>query len=121
MKKLLQVSVHSLPLLLGIVLSNLLWRSNSILFVVYLGILASFIYAGRDRKGEAYVALYGIAAALAVETIGTRVGGYQTFANPSFLGIPAWLPLAFAYGFVLMKRIALIISTGSPWTKANAS
>lgn len=117
MNRTLQVAAHSLPLVLGIALSNLFWRQNLLLFFTYLVVLLLFIALGKDKKSEALVALYGAGAALVVETIGTRIGRYQTFSNPSFLGIPAWLPLAFAYGFVLMKRIALIIASGSPWTK----
>lgn len=71
---------------------------------------------GKDKKAEAFIALYGLIAAFIIETIGTQISGYQTFNNPTIGGIPIWLPVSFSYGFVLMKRIGMIISTGSPWS-----
>ncbi len=116
MTKLKLITLHTLPLILGIILSGLFWKNNRLLFAVYAIINFLFIYFGKDQKAETLIALYGLCAALIVETIGTQISGYQKFTNPSFFGIPAWLPLTFSYGFILMKRMGLIISTGSPWS-----
>lgn len=115
MQKLKQIIIHSSPFALGIVLTNLFWRSNIVLLIVYAVIVLLFIVFGKDKKVESLIFLYGVCAAFAVEIIGTQAGGYQRFVHPDALGIPYWLPIAWGYGFILMKRIGLIIGTNSPW------
>ncbi len=73
------------------------------------------IAAGHDKKIEFYILFYGLIAGFIIETIGTQVSGYQSFTQPDVLGIPYWLVVSWGYGFILMKRISLIITTGSPW------
>jgi hypothetical protein len=116
-RKLSQISIHSAPFALGIALAFFLWEQNLILLICYLVITIVFIVTGKDQKAESGIAIYGLIAALVIEALGTSVSGYQTFNNPSFWGIPVWLPVSFSYGFILMKRIGLIIATGSPWAK----
>lgn len=115
MKKFNLIAVHSLPFVFGIALSYLFWRNNLILLICYLLIVTVFILAGKDRKTELGIAVYGFVAALIIESLGSSVSHYQTFNNPTFWGIPIWLPVAFSYGFILMKRIGFILSKGSPW------
>ena len=107
--------VHSLPLALGVLLSFLFWRSNVLLLIIYCLLVAAIIFFGKDRKSEAWIFVYGIIAGFIIETIGTQVSGYQSFTNPDVWGIPYWLMVSWGYGFILMKRISLIIATGSPW------
>jgi len=59
--------------------------------------------------GDFQALIYGFIIGLIVEITGNYFVGYQNFANPSFLGIPAWLPIAWAYGFMAMKRIGVLI------------
>ena len=53
--------------------------------------------------------MYGILVGIVVEVIGTQISGYQSFTKPDFGGIPIWLPIAWGYGFVAMKRIGFIL------------
>lgn len=114
-EKIKQLVIHSSPLVLGILLSYLFWESNTLLLGIYVTAILFLILSGRDRKVELWIWVYGMAAGFAIETIGTQVSGYQSFTNPDILGIPYWLVIVWGYGFVLMKRISLIIATGSPW------
>ena len=114
-KKIIQLIIHSLPLLLGIVLSYLLWESSILLLGVYIVAVALLIIAGKDKKVELWILLYGMIAGFVVEVIGTQVSGYQSFTNPDMWGIPYWLIVTWGYGFLLMKRVSLIIATGFPW------
>ncbi len=115
--KTLNLIIHTLPLLLGVVFSYFFWRNNSILLIIYLLAALAVIWVGRDRRTEFLVFIYGAVIGFLIETIGTQVSGYQSFANPQILGIPGWLVVAWGYGFVLMKRIGLVITQGTPWTK----
>lgn len=109
--------LHTSPFALGILLSYFFWESNMLLLVLYLVITGVVIMTGEEEKIELLIVLYGIMAAFVVEVLGTQVSGYQTFNNPDFLGIPAWLLVAWGFGFLLMKRVSLIIAHGTPWTK----
>lgn len=112
---LMQLFIHSSPLILGIFLSYLFWQSSKLLLILYLGAVFGLILMGRDRKTELWIFIYGMIIGFIIETTGTLVSGYQSFAKPEVFGIPYWLVVVWGYGFILMKRISLIIATRSPW------
>lgn len=115
MQKIKLLIIHSSPFLLGIFLSYLFWRSNALLFFFYIILVLFVVFSGKDKKTELWIFLYGIAAGFVIETIGTQISGYQKFIQPDILGIPYWLLISWGYGFILMKRISLIIANNSPW------
>jgi len=119
MAKTKQILIHSLPLVFGILLSYFFWQINFLLLAIYSILVLAIIFSGRDKKIELNIFVYGLIAGFAVETIGTQISGYQSFTQPDILGIPYWLIVSWGYGFILMKRIGLIIGTGSPWIKTQ--
>ena len=121
MKKTQQLIIHSIPLAFGILLSFLFWKSNLTLLIFYSFLVLMLVLTGNDKRVESWIFLYGILAGLIVETLGTQISGYQSFTQPDMLGIPFWLLVSWGYGFILMKRISLIIATGSPWTNKVSS
>lgn len=118
-EKIKLIVFHSLPIIFGIIISGILWKSSILLLSIYIIAVILLILAGEDRKTEIHILIYGIATGFIVEAIGTEISGYQSFTNPDFFGIPYWLPVVWGFGFILMKRIGLIISIGSPWTSAK--
>lgn len=109
MDKLLKVSLETLPIILGIFLSYLLWQNTVLLFLVYLTLTLGLTYLHKDKQ-EFIIFAYGIFIGTLVEVAGTQVSGYQSFTKPDFLGIPIWLPVVWGYGFIAMKRIGIILS-----------
>jgi hypothetical protein len=107
--------LHSLPFGVGIILTNLFWQSNVLLLTIFLLMVSMIILKGKDRKVETFIFFYGIGAGAIVEIIGTSITGYQSFTKPELLGIPYWLLVSWGYGFILMKRISLIIGKGKAW------
>lgn len=107
--KIKEVVMQTIPLLLGLFFAGLLWKYNIILLLVFIGILIA-VFLIKYNKGEFIILLYGIGIGLLIEILGTYVIHYQSFANPDILGIPLWLPVAWGYAFVLMGRIAKILS-----------
>ncbi|MEK9173282.1 MAG: hypothetical protein AAB594_01760 [Patescibacteria group bacterium] len=103
-KVFLKIFLETLPIFIGIYLSYQFWQKNYLLFILYLLISVGLILIHKD-KSEFLIFTYGIFIGLIVEILGTQKSGYQSFANPDFAGIPIWLPLAWGYGFVAMKRI----------------
>lgn len=98
------------PILIGITLSYFFWLDNYWLLGMYLVLSLGLIGWHKD-KTEYFIFGYGILIGLLVEIVGTQVSGYQSFTKPDFLGIPIWLPVAWGYGFVAMRRIGDIIRT----------
>lgn len=116
-EKIKQLIIHSAPLAFGIIMSYLFWKSNILLLTIYVTAVLLLVLIGKDRKVELRILVYGMIVGFAIETIGTQISGYQSFMNPDIFGIPYWLIVVWGYGFVLMKRISLIIATGSPWLR----
>lgn len=110
MIKFLKVFVETLPILFGILLSFLFWQNNVLLFILYIVLTAMLIYIHKD-KSEFIIFAYGVVIGAIVEIIGTRVSGYQSFANPDFGVIPMWLPIVWGYGFIAMKRIGMVLQS----------
>jgi len=96
------------PILVGILLSYLFWRNNFLLAGIYLGLIG-FLLKLKFQAGDWHALAIGFLVGLAVEVIGTSVSGYQVFVNPDFWGIPIWLPIAWAYGFLAMKRVGVLV------------
>jgi hypothetical protein len=119
MNTIAKVLIQSVPLAVGILLSYLFWQNTMLLLAIYLVVSAGLIVTGRDRRIEALIFLYGLVVGFVIETIGTGISGYQSFTKPDILTIPYWLIVTWGFGFVLMKRIGFIISTGSPWASRS--
>jgi hypothetical protein len=120
MKKLLLLAVHSSPFLVGIVLSYFFWQSTLALLAIYLLAVFLVIATGQDGRTELVIFVYGMVAGTVVELWGTAISGYQMWvATDPGLTIPYWLIVSWGYGFVLMKRIGLIVGTGSPWVSRS--
>ena len=115
MQKVKSLIIYSLPLALGVLLSYLFWRQNLLLLATYCVITATIVFLGKDKKTELLIFLYGVVAGFFIEIVGTQISGYQSFAQPDVWGIPLWLIVSWGYGFILMKRLGLIIATGTPW------
>lgn len=115
MNKIGQLLIHSSPLVLGVILSYFFWQSTYVLLFLYIAITLLIIFTGKDKKIEVEILVYGIVVGSLIEIIGTQVSGYQSFAKPDFMGIPLWLSVSWGYGFILMKRAALIFVKDSPW------
>ena len=106
-----RIFLEILPLLVGVLLTFFFWRNNMLLAVLYLCAVGVVLWVHTD-PGDYHVLVLGLLIGLLVEIIGTSVSGYQSFVNPDFLGIPVWLPIAWAYGLMAMKRIGVIVYRG---------
>lgn len=115
--KIYLIILHSLPLFCGIILSFFFWRQPNLLFTLYSLFLVALLVYGKERKIELCIVIYGMFVGFIIETIGTQISGYQSFTLPQVLGIPYWLVVSWGFGFLLMKRISLVIAMGTPWIK----
>jgi len=93
---------------LGIAALVLFYMDNIILSALLLVNWAAILSVWR-RKGDAYFLLIGAALGAVAEIIAIHYGVWQ-YANPSFLGIPMWLPIAWGIIAVLIRRMAESVS-----------
>lgn len=103
-----KIFIETVPLILGVAAAYFFWENNVLLTVLFL-LTITLILKTNYKQGDFFALFYGFIIGIIIEIIGTSVSGYQSFANPDFLGIPIWLPIAWAFGFMLMKRIGIII------------
>lgn len=103
-----KISLETVPILIGIVLTYFLWENNLLLTVLFLALLAALL-AIKRYPGDIFALIYGSVLGFALEVFQTSIAKFHSFSNPDFLGIPMWMPLVWGYGFMLMKRIGIII------------
>ncbi len=88
----------------GVASISLFYRNNLLLTLILLlawMIGIKFWYKDHDI----YFSLIGMVVGPLGEIVCVKFGAW-TYSNPTFLGIPIWLPLAWALAVVLIKRIA---------------
>lgn len=90
----------------GIALISLLWKDNILLTVL---LLVGWLFALKSwhKRHDVYFFLAGAVTGPIGEIVAINFGAWQ-YANPTFLGIPPWLPLVWGLGAVLIKRFAEI-------------
>lgn len=89
---------------IGIAIISFFWRDNLLL----LSLLALACLIGMKswyRKHDIYFFVAGAIVGPAAEIVCVHFGTWQ-YTNPTLLGIPVWLPLAWGLAVMLIKRIA---------------
>ncbi len=83
-------------------------ESDLLLTAIYASIIFVALALWRKR-GDATVLLFGFVA-MTISEYFFIMTGVETFNRVSFLGVmPLWLPFLWAYGFVVMKRVVVIL------------
>lgn len=103
-----KIFLETVPILIGVVLTYFFWKNNFLLTVLFAALLAATLKI-KYYPGDLFALLYGSAIGFALEVFQTSVAKFHSFSNPDFLGIPVWMPFVWGYGFMLMKRIGIII------------
>lgn len=73
--------------------------------VTVVAVVFSLLLFLRFESGEAVIYLIGVAMGLIIEVGLGQVARTQFFTNASLFGVPLWLPLAWGYGFVVIRRV----------------
>lgn len=88
----------------GIIAMALFYKNNILLTLILLASWAAGIKFWH-KKHDIYFYVAGAIIGPISEIICIRFGVWQ-YANPTFLGIPMWLPLAWGLITMLIKRIS---------------
>lgn len=86
---------------------SLLYRSNETLFLVL--IIASVILLKKGDKIDLLAFLVSMVAGPIGEIVAIYFGAWE-YSNPSFIGIPIWLPLLWGIAGITLRRIPLLVS-----------
>src|SRR3989338_10167367 len=97
-----------LPLAIGLLFAAFLWE-NTLLLTVLFAALIILVLAFSYKRGDEWIFVLGFVLSLVIEGVGVAAG-YQSFARPTAWGIPLWIPLAWGYGFIFVKRLGLILN-----------
>jgi hypothetical protein len=96
---------------------SLLWRNNLLLSLIMLvegGVALRFWH---DRYDLSFVLVIGGMGSLA-EAAFVRSGAWH-YANPSFLGVPLWFPIAFGTAGLIGGRLARALAAS--WEEVSPS
>jgi hypothetical protein len=96
---------------------SLLWRNNLALFVVVLVEWLTALALWHDRLDVSFFLIIAVLGSLA-EAVFIHFGVWR-YANPTFLGVPLWFPLAFGTTGLIGGRLARTI-TGM-WETSGSS
>ena len=88
-----------------IVLIGLFWEDNfvlTLLVAVYTAFLLKLWHEGGDMRCFIFVVVVGTAS----EIVSVSFGAW-TYNNPTFLGIPIWLPLTWGIAALCLRRFIM--------------
>ena len=83
------------------------WNKEIIASLAFILIILIYLKQ-KYYKNEIFVLLFGIIIGALIELYGAYFVGFQIFQS-QYTKIPLWLPLAWGYAFVAMRRIGNII------------
>jgi hypothetical protein len=93
----------------------LLWSNNNLLLLVSAIICAVSLARWHSRLDICFFLVIGVLGSLA-ELAFVQYGGWQ-YANPGWIGIPVWFPLAFGTTGLIGGRLARTLN--AIWDKAK--
>lgn len=87
---------------------SLLWRNNLLLFAIALVECLTALALWHDRLDVSFFLIIAVLGSLA-EVVFAHFGAWR-YANPTFLGVPLWFPLAFGTTGLIGGRLARTVT-----------
>ena len=87
---------------------SFLWRHNIALSGVLTVVAGLLLLSSTSKRVLLYMFMFGAFSGAAAEALAIHFGTW-TYANPSFVGIPLWLPLLWGIATVVIVRVYLLI------------
>jgi len=105
--KWVEIGKQTLPLIIFPVV--LIITQNEIAISAGLILMTAITFWMSYEKEEYKVFLLGLILGLIMEVGGDAIYKMQYWETGSLFGIPLWLPLLWAYGFIIIRRIGNLI------------
>ena len=103
-KKLKKELLFEIILFFAVISTMAIFFNNNILLSFLLIVIGAVVIKFYHKKQDVYFFVTGAILGPLAEIICVYFGVWQ-YANHSFLGIPMWLPLAWGFASMLIKRI----------------
>lgn len=111
--KILQTSwkifLELIPIFIMFIFIRLFLMNNLILTSLMIITIIISLFVKYEKK-EYILMIAGAVLMTLIEILFVNTGA-EKFTNPLFFGIPVWLPIIWAYGLVVMKRIVLLLNS----------
>lgn len=110
-EKMIQLLLNMLPVVAMIGLIPFI-KNDYILAGMYIFIIAASLIIKYQTKDYLFL-VFGFVLMIFAEILFVSTG-VEEFIRKSFFGLmPVWLPILWGYGFVVMKRVIVILNKGS--------
>lgn len=109
MQKVLKIFLYTVPVL-GMIGLIPVVESDYLLAGLYTVLIGIVLVAIKAKKTDLIAFFFGLFAMTFFEYIFISTG-VETFTRNSLFGMPLWLPLLWAYGFVAIKRSVVILES----------
>ncbi len=94
-----------LALALTVALVSLYYRNNAVVLSVFVLALIAVFVRSKNPKRDAIPFVLGAIFGPTMEIVIIHHGAWQ-YTNPTFLGIPIWLPLLWGFAALFLGKIA---------------
>ena len=104
------LAIACVSIVVMLMLMALLWDKNLLLIIIATGYVAFLLliwHEAEDLMCFFFVLIVGTAS----EIVAVNFNVY-TYNNPTFLGIPIWLPLAWGTAALCLRRIMISLKKG---------
>ncbi len=102
------IVLESIFVILGVVAIIFFFRNNFLLTGTFV-VLALVLLKISHKKGDFYFYISGAIIGSLIEILAVKAEVWQ-YANPTFLGIPVWLPFGWGLSGLLIVRIGYTLS-----------
>ncbi len=108
MKKIKEITLNILPILVMVGLIPLIHNDYWLSFVYIVIIVTSLLV--KRSKNDLLFFVFGAFAMMVSESVFVRTGAEDFQRNSLFGLMPVWLPILWGYGFVVIKRSIEVLS-----------
>jgi uncharacterized membrane protein YoaT (DUF817 family) len=98
------VLTETIFVILCVFIIAFMWSDNALLSIVSLAGCSIALYIWHRERSELLLFITGAVIGPTVEIICIHYGAWS-YSNPSFWGIPLWLPIVWGYVAVYLKRV----------------
>ncbi len=81
----------------------LFWKNNFLLTLIFIAAILVLLVPSRNVR-EAYLVAIGLTLGILIEA-GAQLIGFESYSNPTFFGIPLWMPFMWSYAFIAIYRV----------------
>lgn len=99
-----KIGTELLSAVLALLFIYLFWQNNVLLTGLFILLILFLLITGKNPR-EIYLVVLLLISSSVIEIIALRIG-FESYTNPTFLGIPLWLPFMWGLAGLIIWRVA---------------